>query len=690
MWQSYPWFRHLLALFVVALLSACGTNDAAKGDDNTASIEDIAAASERFDGFFTLYQDKKSGKVHLLIRKDQLDHEFIHHHVTVNGAVQGGHFVGQYGDSRVLILQRHFDRIEFVQQNTHFYFDPTSPLSRAADANIPASILAVEDIVAEDSQTGDILIALDGVLLKEKLLQVKATPDPEAPAKETFVLGKLSETRNKIVRLRNYPQNTAVIAEYVYENAAPVVPGEEDVTDTRSMSVQVEHNFIAIPDNGYQPRRDDYRVGYFTDRITDLTDPSHTPFRDVIQRWHLVKKDPQATLSEPVEPITWWIENTTPHEFRDIVRRATLAWNIAFETAGFKNAIAVEVQPDDAQWDAGDLRYNVLRWTSSPQPPFGGYGPSFTNPRTGQILGADVMLEYIYMRNHRRVQDLLQPEVASPTFAFAADPRFCSLGYQISEDMLFASEALQLFDEDSQLQKQLIRDSLFNLVLHEVGHAIGLSHNMRASQLIADTFDPELVEKFGLTGSVMEYPDVNFAPPGKTQTLYYQVEPGSYDKWAIEFGYSSSAESSSQEAARIEAILQRSTEPGLAFGNDADDMRNPENGIDPHIQINDLSSDAIGHAIASFQNLEMLVPKMTAAYAKDRNSWQALVNGYGRFVRRHGAASQVIASYIGGVHINRVPPGVTSINPYTPVALVEQKRAMRALAKYVFAPNAVL
>ncbi len=104
-------------------------------------------------------------------------------------------------------------------------------------------------------------------------------------------------------------------------------------------------------------------------------------------------------MSEPVEPITWWIENTTPVEFRDAVRAGVEEWNIAFEKAGFKNAVVVKVQPDDANWDADDIRYNVLRWTSSPLTAFRGYGPAFTNPRTGQILGADIMLEYAIFKS---------------------------------------------------------------------------------------------------------------------------------------------------------------------------------------------------------------------------------------------------------------------------------------------------
>jgi hypothetical protein len=133
----------------------------------------------------------------------------------------------------------------------------------------------------------------------------------------------------------------------------------------------------------------------------------------LIHRWDLRKKDPNAAVSEPVEPIVWWIENSTPHEWRETIKNAVLEWNKAFEKAGFKNAVQVKIQPDDADWDAGDIRYNVLRWTSSPNPPFGGYGPSFVNPRTGQILGSDIMLEFVYHTNRVVLNRLFGEEAAS-------------------------------------------------------------------------------------------------------------------------------------------------------------------------------------------------------------------------------------------------------------------------------------
>ena len=135
---------------------------------------------------------------------------------------------------------------------------------------------------------------------------------------------------------------------------------DRGVTDPRSLNVTLQHTFLKMPENNYKPRFEDPRVGYFTTQTTDMTVPDDvTPYRDMIHRWHLEKKDPGQDKSEVKEPITWWIENTTPIEFREVVKEGVLLWNKAFENAGFINAIEVKVQPDDAEWHAGDIRYNL-------------------------------------------------------------------------------------------------------------------------------------------------------------------------------------------------------------------------------------------------------------------------------------------------------------------------------------------
>ena len=207
------------------------------------------------------------------------------------------------------------------------------------------------------------------------------------------------------MQLLNYPENTDFEINYVFSN-----PSNKPIEnqDSRNNSISIRYSFIDYPDNNFETRIEDQRIGFFSERKTNLSSTDITPYEDLINKWHLEKKDPNKKKSVPIKPITFWIENTTPHELRPIIKNAVLAWNIAFEEAGFINAIEVKIQPDDADWSAGDIRYNVLRWTSSPNPPFGGYGPSFTNPRTGEILGADIMLEWIYLTNRVRYSEIFE------------------------------------------------------------------------------------------------------------------------------------------------------------------------------------------------------------------------------------------------------------------------------------------
>ena len=331
----------LLSITAALMLVGCGKSAGETGGkeadasakEEKETIASLTEDAERKDGLFTFFRDRETGSVHMLIRPDQIDNEFIYLATYENGVIEAGHVRGLFVANRIISLRRHFDRIEFVGENTGFYYDPDNALSRAAEANISPAVLAVADIAAEDDD--GILIKVDDVFLSEALHQVKRSPDPDAKPAETFALGSLSKDKSKLIDIRAYPLNVDVSVEYVYDNAAPVARGQRDVTDARAVSARLQHTFVEMPDNDYVARRDDARVGYFTNEVTDLTSDSAAPWRDVIRRWHLVKKTPGADLSEPVEPITWWIENTTPVEFRDTIEKAALAWNQAFESAGF-------------------------------------------------------------------------------------------------------------------------------------------------------------------------------------------------------------------------------------------------------------------------------------------------------------------------------------------------------------------
>ena len=655
------------------------------------TVAELTKSSTKYAGLFTIYQDTATGALQMVIRKDQVGKEFIYFSVTDEGALPAGQFRGAFGPNNVFAIRKTFNKIEFVTQNTAFYFNPASPLSRAADANISPGLLASIEIAATDSATGEYLIKADDLFLTETLRQVKPTPNPNARPGTSFQLGALSRSKTHVVSVKSYPLNTDVVVDYVFENPAPLNGGGPDITDARNVSLKIQHSFIELPVDDYQVRYADPRVGFFTNEVTDLTSTSVTPWRDQVQRWNLVKKNPSAPLSDPVEPITWWIENTTPTELRPAIREGVLRWNEAFEAAGFTNAMVVKEQPDTATWDAGDLRYNVLRWTASPNPPFGGYGPSFVNPLTGEILGADIMLEYIFVTN-RLLQSKLF-EYAGQSLMLPADDDRLGEDEQLlmQQQALFGATALQMTGASAADMDAYVYQAVVSLVLHEVGHTLGLNHNMKASQMLspAELQDSALVARVGVSGSVMDYHAVNVPPPGGRRAAPFDTHPGPYDRWAIEFGYRPSLPDSVAEAKRRAALLARSSEPALAFGNDADDMRSPFGGIDPRVMVSDLSNDALTWAADRMILSDTLLDEIDARYSKPGQDYASLRTAYLMVTGQKATAAVVASRYVGGVYVSRAVDGQPNAGvPFAPVPLAEQQRAMQLLRTRFFAPNA--
>ena len=403
----------------------------------------------------------------------------------------------------------------------------------------------------------------------------------------------------------------------------------------------------------------------------------------MIHRWDLKKKHPDKIFSEPENPVVFWIENTTPEEFRPAVEEGVLAWNKSFKKAGFINAIQVKTQPDNATWDAGDIRYNVLRWTSSPNPPFGGYGPSFVNPKTGEILGADIMLEFIYFTNRVKYDFLYKAEI------FEKDVNRCLAGEITHQGNLFGMITMDTGESKGLLKKELIRQSIVRLVLHEVGHTIGLNHNFKSSYLHnrVDIHNQELTERIGLTGSVMDYTPVNLSFDPRKQGQYYSTVPGPYDDWAIEFGYSEFQKNSEREEA-LSNILSRSTSPELLFGNDADDMRSPGKGIDPRAMIGDMSSNPIDYSVERIEIINGLMNDLTEKYTIKGESFHGLRDAFLILMREYRNAVTTVSRFIGGVYVDRSFAGQEGAGlPYTPVPYGSQKYAMEILDVYLFAPH---
>ena len=387
--------KTLLIIFLLLnpyLLAEEESSDSEKEEEEEVYIEEMVEEFEELKGFFVSFRDPKTNDIYLKIKKDQLDEEFIYFSHVVNGVVAARRNKGSYLDNGVFRIEKDIENLRFIRVLTSYAFDEGTPLAKSKGTNMSDSTFKVLPIAGKNEDEDEFLVNISSLLLSEDLTIIKPISSDDDYHSSRFNWGQVSPTKSRVLGVYNYEKNTDFEVEHVIESAPSYKYDGEDVADPRNVSIQVRYSFIEMPDNNFEPRIEDQSIGYFSDRVTNLSSKDVTPYMDLIGKWDLQKKDPGKELSEPIKPIVFWIENTTPLELRDYIKEGVLAWNSAFEEAGFKNAIQVKVQPDDADWDAGDIRYNVLRWTSSPNPPFGGYGPSFTNPRTGEIIGADIML----------------------------------------------------------------------------------------------------------------------------------------------------------------------------------------------------------------------------------------------------------------------------------------------------------
>ena len=646
---------------IIADESEDGSNEEeAKEESKKDDRELISEFVEEFifyEGLLKSYQDPENGNTYLELSDEDISKEFIYFAHIINGTVEAGLFKGSHIDQAVLKFEKQFNSLNLIRVNTGFYFDPNSELSRQSQSNISDSVIENFEITHKNDDETTYLIDITKLLKSDNLTKLKS--EPRDYDSDSFQVGSLSRSKTAISKIYNYPKNTDFEVDYVFSNPA-------SYESLRNTSVKLRYTFLEMPqDNGFEIRFEDPRIGYFTDRVTDLSSTEITPYRDLVQKWNLQKQNPDSAKSKPIKPIKFWLENTTPNELRPLIKKAVLAWNIAFEKAGFIDAIEVDIQPDDADWDAGDIRYNVLRWTSSPNPPFGGYGPSFSNPRTGEILSADIMLEWIFLTNRMRYEDIfLSSEISSER---------CNFSSMRNEQRIFGNLVANSMNFSLEDTDKLFEEELTMLILHEVGHTLGLNHNMGATTLHnnEDVHNPEITYEEGLSASVMDYHAINIAPPGIEQGQFSDVKPGLYDQWAIEFAYTPNL---SEE--EIQNILNRSQEKGHFFGNDADDMRSPGRGIDPRVNIGDMSDDPVEYAIGRYKLVQEIMPGIVEKIKSKSDTWESVYQSYFILMRQIITSMDVVSRQIGGVYVTRYPSNTKSAKNLMKPFLTKYKKKL--------------
>ena len=595
-------------------------------------------------GFMEILHETEKDKYYLIINEDQLNKEFIYFTYILNGPTDAGSSGGDLGDGSIFEFRKFKKDIGLYKKNTKFIYDESNKISQSKITNIIEAFLGrFSVIVNEESKY---LINIDRMFLSEMLVSISPNIPKEYMEYYNLILGKPDESKTYIDEVKNYEKNTSFKVRYGFYNPKPKASGSIDsVADKRYTFIDGLHNFVEMPDENFEPRVADQRIGYFSEKVTDLSTYDSNNARDLMNRWRLIKKDPEAELSEPVEPIVYWVENSTPEEIRPFVVKGIEGWNKAFERAGFKNAVVAKIQPDDAEWDAGDVKYNVVRWASTPSPRYSGYGPSVANPRTGEIIAADIVQEFNAIKR----------------------------GYTYRK--------LWGYSEDNDPLEQWI----VSLTMHEVGHTLGLRHNFKSSWI----YDAEEIHDVSITGdnhigSVMDYDPINLAPDGVTQGNYFPSGPGSYDMWAIEFGYTPNLSEEEREN-----ILSKSSQPEYIFGTDGDAMSSPGVNIDPRNVRYDMSSDPISYTSDRINILDAKIAELPSIFLIDGETSSEFTSAFYSLTREKGRFFDGVVKLIGGVYSNRIiNDSNIDITPFEAVSYEDQKKAMNLIVEKLLSNNA--
>jgi len=358
-------------------------------------------------GLFRVWQ--KDDKVWLEITPNQFDTPYFFSVNLSRGLGEKFFFSGLMGESHIVYFHRlGTTQVQLLARNTSYFAQPNTPQARAVSEAFSDSLLAAAPVVSQPHPERK------SILIEANMLLFADIPGANGALERAFRQGYSFDPRNSgIVKTRATPELVAieVNAHYALSRVAqpPIVPGPTPPTpppatvpDIRSLFLGFYYNFAQLPDEPMRPRIADDRIGYFMNSRYDFSSDSKlTPRVNYIHRWRLEKKDQAAEMSEPKQPIVYWLDRNIPEKYRQAVIDGVLEWNKAFEKIGFKNAIQAKVQPDDADWDTLDARHASIRWMTTARPLFGGIGPSQVDPRSGEILDADIAIESLSSRSIR-------------------------------------------------------------------------------------------------------------------------------------------------------------------------------------------------------------------------------------------------------------------------------------------------
>jgi hypothetical protein len=645
-------------------------------------MKDILKDAKSIPGFFTLHQ--KDEKVWLEILPSQLDKPFFFSYNIPRSIGERGLYGSQMGSSKLVEFRKIGNQIQLIAKNTQFFAKEGTPQAQFVSESFSDSLMSSAAVVsAPHPETKSILIEANALLFSD-------IPGYQTRLEGSFRMPFSLDTRNTSF---SATKNTTTLtglevkahfavpklsAPPMTPSPVPMPPPPSATPDPRSLFVSFYYSFMPLPEP-MQTRMADERVGFFTvartDYTTDLNIKSKT---HLLKRWRLEKMDANAAVSEPKQPIVYWLDKNIPEKYRASVTQGVLEWNKAFEKAGFKNALVVKQQQATDDFNNMDAKHTSIRWFTGADVGFA-IGPSQADPRTGEILDADIGMSDVFTRGARRavVEDLGRVR--------GADGELCDHAEAATQEFHYALDLLEArgLELDTPEAEALAQAYLKDVIMHEVGHTLGLRHNFRASTMydLKQIQDPNFTKINGVATSVMDYTPFNISPKGEKQGEYVMSTIGAYDYWAIEFGYKQFAPG--QEAQGLAQILAKASQPELQFDSDEDAGFGSMGGVDPMVNRFDLGADPLAYYKQRMKLSRELWDRLQNMNLATGESYERLTRSFRSGFSQVTRVAPLAAKYIGGVHIRRERAG-SKVGVFEPVSAAKQKEALALITKDFF------
>ena len=554
--------------------------------------------------------------------------------------INGGSKVAE----QVVHWQRRANEILLRKVSYQSVANDSLPVALSVAVNNFEPIIQTFSIEAISPDSAGVVIQVNDLFEKD----VPALSGLPSRQRSRFKVRRLDQSRSFIDEAKSFPLNVNVRHTMTYEATEP--PSN---ANTGTISMQMYQSMVLLPKTPMMPRIADDRVGYFTVSQIDFgLDEQKAASRTYIRRWNMEPSDPEAymrgELVEPVKPIIYYLDPATPEKWRPYFCMGINDWQATFESAGFKNAIECKYPPkNDPDFDPEDVRFSTLRYVANTTR--NAVGPSVSDPRSGEIIESDIIWYHNHMRSYRN-RLMIETGAANP-----------------------GARGLKLADD-------LIGETMRQVIAHEIGHALGLPHNMMASSsfpvdsLRSHTYTTE----YGVGASIMDYARQNYiAQPGDGVERFVR-KIGPYDYYSIEWGYRwyPGIDNPEQEKERLDAFI-------LAHADDKRFRFSGSTAYNPEAQTEDLGDDPIMSSTYAVANLKRVVPNLASWTSTVGEPYDDLDEIYGELLSQWSRYMRHVVTLVGGIHANRKTSDQEGM-VYHIVDADRQKAAVDFLAAQVF------